>query len=368
MQEIERDHVDDIEEREHGRVGDGRAGAAAVLDQAENAFGRDDDAVDDQQSHDQEIDCRGDGNGRDLLQRAEQDRADQRAEPAGGAADHRHGDRVDGVVERKGGGRLQVADVVGERRAGRAHQRAGDRGRDQLEPQRRHAGGFRRQFVIADRGKTVAEPGALDHARGGDRDHCEREHQEEEVVHVVADDRDAWRPDHIGPARAADIGPVHDQRLQHDGHRQRRDREEGAAQAQCQVAHAESDNAGDHGSDRDQRRDRQRIKLVQEHRTVGAECEERRRAEIYVAGVAAENIPGGRQYDVLQHHVSREEQVVVADRPQEGEHDGGAGGADQEKQWGAHVASSYRPNNPAGRNANVSSSTPNATAGDQDGP
>ena len=61
-------------------------------------------------------------------------------------------------------------------------------------------------------------------------------------------------------------------------------------------------------------------------------------------------------------------QVVVADRPQEGEHDGGAGGADQEKQWGAHVASSYRPNNPAGRNANVSSSTPNATAGDQDGP
>ena len=37
---------------------------------------------------------RGDRHGGDLLQRAEQDRADHRADPAGGAADQRHGDRV----------------------------------------------------------------------------------------------------------------------------------------------------------------------------------------------------------------------------------------------------------------------------------
>ena len=82
--------------------------------------------------------------------------------PAGRAADHRHGDRVDRVVEAEGGGRLEVADVIGKRRAGHAHEGARERGGDQLEPQRRHAGGLGGQLVVADGGEAVAEPRALD--------------------------------------------------------------------------------------------------------------------------------------------------------------------------------------------------------------
>jgi len=37
-------------------------------------------------------------------------------------------------------------------------------------------------------------------------------------------------------------------------------------------------------------------------------------AEIYVAAIAAENVPGGGDDDVLQHGVAGEEQVVVADK------------------------------------------------------
>ena len=79
-----------------------------------------------------------------------------------GAADHRHGDRVDRVGEPEGRRRLDVGDVVGERRAGHAHQGAGHRGGDQLQPQRRHAAGFGGELVVADGGKAEAEPRALD--------------------------------------------------------------------------------------------------------------------------------------------------------------------------------------------------------------
>ena len=113
------------------------------------------------------------------------DGADQRADPAGGAADHRHGDRVDRVFQAEGRGRLQIADVIGERRAGHAHEGAGQRGGDQLEPQRRHAGGLRRHLVVADGGEAEAELRALDGARGGQRDHRQRQHQHEQIFDVV---------------------------------------------------------------------------------------------------------------------------------------------------------------------------------------
>src|SRR6478736_4043165 len=58
---------------------------------------RDDDEADQEKADDQEVDGRGYGHGGDLLQRAEQDRADQGADPARGAADHRHGDGIDRV-------------------------------------------------------------------------------------------------------------------------------------------------------------------------------------------------------------------------------------------------------------------------------
>src|SRR5262249_12040395 len=75
----------------------------------------DDDESDQQEPDDQQVARGGNGHGDELLQRAKKDRAHHGADPARGTADQRHGDRVDGVVEREGGGRLQVADVVRER-------------------------------------------------------------------------------------------------------------------------------------------------------------------------------------------------------------------------------------------------------------
>ena len=54
--------------------------------------------------------------------------------------------------------------------------------------------------------------------------------------------------------------------------------------------------------------------LVQGDRRIGAERKEGGGAEVHIAAVAAEDVPGGGQHDVLQHDVAGEEQVVVAQR------------------------------------------------------
>ena len=61
-------------------------------------------------------------------------------------------------------------------------------------------------------------------------------------------------------------------------------------------------------------RQRQRERLVERHRGVGADREEGARAEIHVAGEAAEDVPGGGEHDELQHHVAGEEVVLVLRR------------------------------------------------------
>ena len=63
------------------------------------------------------------------------------------------------------------------------------------------------------------------------------------------------------------------------------------------------------------------MRLVQYDGAVGAEREEAGGAEIYVAGIAAEDVPGGRHDDVLQHNVAREEKVIVRDHPRKPEDD-----------------------------------------------
>jgi hypothetical protein len=196
------------------------------LHQADDAFRGDDDEADQQQADNQQIDRGRDGHGCDLLDDAEQQRADQRADPARGAANHRHGDGVHCIGEAERRARLEVADVVGERRAGHAHQRAGDRGRDKLELERRHAAGFGCKLVVANGGEAVAQPRLLDDACDRDGDNREHQHDQEQILDVVADERHLGRADDVGAARAANEVPVHYQRLQHDRQRERGDGEE----------------------------------------------------------------------------------------------------------------------------------------------
>ena len=50
--------------------------------------------------------------------------------------------------------------------------------------------------------------------------------------------------------------------------------------------------------------------LVQRHRRIGSDGEKCRRAEIHVAAIAAEDVPGGRQHDELQDRVAGEIEVI----------------------------------------------------------
>ena len=93
---------------------------------------------------------------------------------------------------------------------------------------------------------------------------------------------------------------------------------------------------GDDAADDDQNRDRQRIELVHGDRRIGAERKEGGRAEIHIAAIAAKDVPGGRQHDILQHHIAGEEIIVVAEREGGGENRRADDQANKEEQVGAH--------------------------------
>src|SRR5215831_8723370 len=104
-------------------------------------------------------------------------------------------------------------------------------------------------------------------------------------------------------------------------------------------------------------------RLVEEDRRVGADREERRRAEVHVAGVAAEDVPGGGKDDELQHRVRRREEIVVADEP--GRRDQRESDRERER---CERPVAHRPSSPVGLKASAASRMPNETAGAHDGP
>src|SRR4029077_3284171 len=127
------------------------------LEEPHDPIGCNDDKRDQQHADDQDVDRTRNGDRHVLLQRSEQDGADQWPRPAGGASDDRHCDRVDGVFEAECRGRVSIADVVGEWRPRHAHQGARQRGRDQLELERWDAGGFGRELIVPDGRETVTK-------------------------------------------------------------------------------------------------------------------------------------------------------------------------------------------------------------------
>src|SRR5206468_3392826 len=104
-------------------------------------------------------------------------------------------------------------------------------------------------------------------------------------------------------------------------------------------------------------------RLVEENAGIRAGCEERRRAEVDVARVAAKDIPRRREDDELQHRVCRGEEIIVGDETT-GDDDR-HGGRERDGSKGAVV---HRPSNPEGLKASAANSSPNDTAGAHDGP
>jgi hypothetical protein len=182
--------------------------------------------------------------------------------------------------------------------------------------------------------RNVGTPQARDQPRNGQRDDRKHDHGQRQVVNVVnlkTGDLDAlWRDD-IGAAGAADKAPVEHQCLQHDGKRQRGDGEERAAQPQREVAGAEADDAGHDSRDHDEHGKRQRenrvchrqqrvrkissgvcSQLVQRHGRICTDRKKSGRAEIHVAAISAENVPGRCENDELQDDKASIKNVIVA--------------------------------------------------------
>src|SRR5712692_8833229 len=105
----------------------GRLPSADPPGQAENPLGGQHDEDDEEDAHDQQIQRGGDRHRGHLLHGGQEHGADHRPDPRGGAAYHRHGEAVHGVVEIEGGERVHESDVVRKRRAGDAHETAAHR-------------------------------------------------------------------------------------------------------------------------------------------------------------------------------------------------------------------------------------------------
>src|SRR5499433_969012 len=139
--------------------------APQAAHQAEDALGGEHDEGHQHYAHDEQVHLRGDGHGGELLGRAQEHGADHRPDPARGAPDHGHGQRVHRVVEVEGGVRLHEGDVVGEGGSRHAEEEAAHRGGEELEAQGGHAHALRGLFVVAKSGQPATHPRALDEAR-----------------------------------------------------------------------------------------------------------------------------------------------------------------------------------------------------------
>src|SRR5439155_9662903 len=144
---------------------------------------------------------------------------------------------------------------------------------------------------------------------------------------------------------------------------ERGDREEEPAQAERETADRESEQAGGQRARHDHHEQWRLQRLVEKNRGVRAGREERRRAEVHVAGVAAQDVPCRREDDELQHRVRRGEEVIVGNEPARGNDREG----DRER-GGGEGAVAHRPSNPDGLKASAARSSPNDTAGAHDGP
>ena len=183
------------------------------------------------------------------------------------------------------------------------------------------------------------------------------------------DELDLVRPDDVGAACAADIVPVDHDGLQHHRKRQRRDGEKRAAQPQRQVAHAEPDDARHDAAD-DQSGSaaasgrtcrRRRWNMRPSRRTPPSRSSHSR----YSRRECSRPSPARRTAAPCSRRRIDSRCSQTARRQ---EHNGRHGHRNQQEIPGLHDRQSYRPRRPCGRNANVSSSRPNPTAGAQDGP
>src|SRR5215831_862528 len=219
------------------------------------------------------------------LQRHQNERTDQRAEQRpraaqGGDDDHLHRDQDAEAALR--------VDKPGLDRI----ERAGDRGKERAQHQRfefrlphRHAEAARGALAGLDRAQIIAGTAAFD--REGRVEH-DRQHGEKDVVvrQLAAEGQvPPGAPDRrsLQADRGADEVPRAHEDADQFGDRDRR-------HADYDRETETDEHAGGHAGDR-----RQAPQMIEQQRRVGADAEEHAVAHGYLAGIAADDVPGRRR-------------------------------------------------------------------------
>src|SRR5256886_11862319 len=104
-----------------------------------------------------------------------------------------------------------------------------------------------------------------------------------------------------------------------------------------------SEEPGDEPAGEDQHRERRPRRLDEEDGGVRPEREERRRAEVHVAGVAAEDVPCRRDDDILKNDVAREVDIRVHAERSEEDPGPDDGQADEQRAGGPRHLSPEEP-------------------------
>ena len=143
-----------------------------------------------------------------------------------------------------------------KRRTRDAHQCARDRGRSQLEPQRRHADRLGGRLAVADRLQSASDARGLDVARQSPPPAARARSSPRTAGDCRRRTRLVRGRQHRHAARAADEAPVHHHGLADHRDRHGGDREEDSAQAQGQHADRESQRPGHQRRGGDEQRQR----------------------------------------------------------------------------------------------------------------
>src|SRR5436309_4459307 len=268
-----------------------------------------------------------------LLEEDVEDRAQHRAVDRADAADERDEEGVEGPVRPEGVRRVVADVVIGEEPARKPGERRREHQGQELEPERADAAGLGRLFALADRLHGEAGPRALEGRHDADGRRRQREREIVAVGEAVGADRRRRQRRDLGQH-------VADGDTQDFAERERADGEVGASET-------EGDRA-------DEQRERGRGQRAQprprEHRPLGdperardegAEAEERRVAEVDLAGVAGDDVPRlGERH--REEHEEEEVQHVVAPDDERHRQGGQRRHAEREPPATAHRAKSPR--------------------------
>ena len=263
----------------------------------EQAIGCQDDEDDEDGAEDDQAPALETGRGQAVLERDDDDRADQRAGPVVTSAEDAHDDDEQRDRQAEHALHRHEPDLEGVDRSSETADEPGQADRQHLGAEGRDTEAFRDVLRIADREQRPAGPGVLDEERGEQGPRGDGEDQQVEEFLKAADHlRDVRGGDH-DPLAAVDRrhGPCG--RGEDERDREGQQGEDLAAQrakAECERADGERQDRRQDPAYRQRGEERPVLPADQHRRRVGADPDIRCLAEREVAAVAGQDVPARR--------------------------------------------------------------------------